>query len=97
MTKQFFEWDEVKAESNYKKHGIKFEDAVEVFDDPFCYCRRDRIENGEYRYQAIGYTRDGVMLLLVAYTLRKDDGTENIRIISARRVTKQERKQYGNR
>ena len=49
MTEQLFEWDENKAASNYRKHGIKFENAVHVFDDPLRILRQDRVENGEYR------------------------------------------------
>lgn len=97
MKEQIFEWDENKASSNYRKHGIKFEDAIEVFDDPYCIYQQDRIVDGEYRWQAIGYTSDGILLLLVAYTLRERDDTEVIRIISARQATRPERKRYGNR
>ncbi|CAD5607109.1 Protein of uncharacterised function (DUF497) [Escherichia coli] len=49
-----FEWDANKAKSNRVKHGIRFEDAVLVFDDPQHLSQQDRIENGEYRWQTIG-------------------------------------------
>lgn len=52
MNKQrIFEWDEEKAASNYRKHGIFFEDAVSIFQDPNIYTEQDRFENGEYRWQ----------------------------------------------
>ena len=49
-----FEWDENKAKSNRVKHGIRFEDAVLLFDDPQHLSQQERIENGEYRWQPIG-------------------------------------------
>lgn len=88
-----FEWDENKAASNFQKHGVTFEDAMAVFADPYRITRQDRFENGEYRWQTIGYSRNTV-LLLVAHTTWDDEGNEIIRIISARRVSKLERKQY---
>jgi hypothetical protein len=51
---RYFEWDEHKAESNYRNHGIRFEEAARVFDDPLAISRQDRIENGEERWQTIG-------------------------------------------
>jgi len=91
-----FEWDEAKALSNYQKHGIKFEDAALVFNDPFAVVGRDRIENGEERWRTIGMS-GGIMLLLVAHTLRfEEENTEVIRIVSARRLDKKERKYYEN-
>lgn len=44
-----FEWDANKAKSNLRKHGVRFEDAVLVFDDPRHLSRQERYENGEYR------------------------------------------------
>jgi uncharacterized DUF497 family protein len=56
--------------------------------------KQDRIENGEYRWQTLGVV-DGYLLLLVAQAVRDDvDGTEVIRIISARRAEPKERKRY---
>ena len=45
--KRYFEWDEQKAEINLRKHGIRFEDAARVFNDPLAVTDQDRIENGE--------------------------------------------------
>lgn len=65
-----------------------------MFDDPLHITRQDRIENGEQRWQTMGMA-NGVVLLLVAHTWREaGNGTEHIRLISARRATKLERKIY---
>jgi uncharacterized protein len=89
-----FEWDSMEAESNRRKHRVSFETATRVFADPFALVRQDRIENGELRWQTLGIV-EGYLLLLVAHTVRNDeDGTEVIRIISARRAKPKERKHY---
>jgi hypothetical protein len=54
---------------------------------------QDRIENGEYRWQSIGLIGD-CLILLVAHTVEESDGSEEIRIISARRADSKERKRY---
>ena len=92
--KTIFEWDPAKAESNLRKHRVSFEMATRVFADPFALVEQDRIENGEHRWQALGAV-DGYLLLLVAHTvLEVEDGTEVVRIISARRAAPKERKRY---
>ena len=89
-----FEWNPDKAASNLKKHRVSFKTAVRVFADPFALTEQDRIENGEYRWQTLGIV-EGHLLLLVAHTVQDDeDGTEVIRIISARRAEPKERKRY---
>ena len=89
-----FEWDKAKAESNLRNHGISFEIATRAFADLFALVKQDRIENGEHRWQTLGLV-DGYLLILVAHTVRDDvDGTEVIRIISARRAEPKERKHY---
>ena len=91
---RFFEWDNKKAEANFRKHGIRFEEAVRVFDDPLAVTEQDRIENGERRWQTIGMVA-GCLLLLVAHTVRFEDGDiEVLRIISARRVDRAERRRH---
>ena len=87
-----FEWDDEKAEANYRKHGIRFEEATEVFDDPLASTKKNRIENGEQRLQIIGRTKLSI-LLIVIHTVQ-ENGTAIIRIISARPLTPSERKQY---
>jgi uncharacterized protein len=89
-----FSWDNNKNASNLAKHGVSFEAAKLVFDDPLHLSKQDRVENGEQRWQTIGLVAD-CLLLLVAHTwVDEDDGTEHIRIVSARRATKIERKVY---
>lgn len=91
---QYFEWDDVKADMNFRKHGIRFDEAALAFGDPFAVSVQDRIENGELRWQTIGMV-GGCLLLLIANTVRlEDEGIEVIRIISARRVDRKERKLY---
>ena len=88
-----FEWDANKAASNKRKHGISFETATRVFADPARLEIQDRWQGGEERWQTIGMV-DGQVLLLVAHTIRDEAGTEVIRIISARRAEKSERRIY---
>jgi uncharacterized DUF497 family protein len=91
---RYFEWDGRKAETNFRKHGVRFEEAALVFDDPFALSEQDRIENGEQRWQNVGMA-GGCLLLLVAHTVRfEEKGVEVIRIISARRVNRKERRRY---
>lgn len=93
---RYFEWDEEKAENNFRKHGIRFEEAALVFDDPFAVSKCERVENGEQRWQTIGVSC-GFLLMLVAHTVHSESaGIEVLRIISARRVDRKERKQYEN-
>ncbi len=87
------EWDEVKARANVRNHGISFEVAAHVFADPLAVSVQDRIEGGEHRWQTVGVV-GGQLLLLVAHTVTHDDDAEVIRIISARRADKKERKRY---
>jgi len=88
-----FEWDEAKAKSNLRKHGVRFEDAMLVFADPFAMVEQDRWEGGELRWQTLGLV-GGIVLLLVAHTVRGEEGDEIIRIISARKAIRKERKRY---
>lgn len=98
MTLFQFTWDEAKNLSNQKKHdGIGFDVAARVFSDPLHLMMQDRIEEGEERWQTLGVVH-GVMVLLVAHTITEDtegcEPVEIIRIISARRATRRERKHY---
>ena len=88
-----FEWDENKNRSNRKKHGVGFETAKLVFDDPLHISIQDRFENGEERWRTVGLA-GGVVLLLVAHTYRDEDGDEVVKIISARKATRHERVRY---
>ena len=85
-----FEWNEDKAETNFKKHKVGFEEAESVFYDPLSVTIPDPDHSiDEYRFLDIG-TSDNSRLLIVVYTERMD----RIRIISARKATKTERKKY---
>jgi uncharacterized DUF497 family protein len=88
-----FEWDEAKAHSNEREHGVNFEDAMLVFSDPYAFVEQDRIEGDELRWQAIALV-GGVVILLVAHTVRQQGRDEIIRIISARRAERKERRRY---
>ncbi len=72
---------------------MSFETAGLVFTDPFARMRQDRVVNGEPRWQAIGRVAEE-LVLVVAHTVRSEDDNEVIRIISARKALKQERKRY---
>lgn len=85
-----FEWDSVKANANYRLHGVTFELAQTVFRDAFAVERLDdREDYGEGRFIIIGMAT-GQVILLVVYTPRG----ERIRIISARRATQHEEEDY---
>ena len=85
-----FEWDSNKAATNLAKHGVSFEEAKTVFDDPLYIDFYDLdLSDDEHRYIMIGMSEQN-RLLLVAYTERGDV----IRLISAREATRAERKAY---
>ncbi len=88
-----FEWDPAKSLRNLEKHRISFATAQLVFDDPKLLSVQDRIVDGEERGQAIG-TIGGATFVLVAFTYRDAGGDEVVRIISARRATCGERREY---
>ena len=85
-----FEWDEKKAKQNLKKHKVSFEEASTIFNDPFSITIPDPDHSiQEERYIDIGISEKG-RILIVCYTER---GT-NIRIISCRKATPMERREY---
>lgn len=85
-----FEWDQSKAAANLKKHGISFEEAKTVFDNPLAVIFDDEAHSiDEQREIIIGYSRQN-RLLLITFTERSG----NVRIISARLATRQEREDY---
>ena len=88
-----FEWDEAKNRSNKKKHGIDFETARLIFDDPHCISFVERVSDGEDRWHAIG-SIENIIVIVVVHTYREEVSDEVIRIISARRATRHERKLY---
>ncbi len=87
-----FEWDLAKAASNNQKHAITFEDATTIFDDPDHFTVNvTKPEHGEVRIMAVGSISTGRMIAVV-YTDR-----ERRRIISARKVRKNEQREYDTR
>jgi uncharacterized DUF497 family protein len=89
MYDEAFEWDDAKATRNYAKHGVRFEAARAVFDDPFAIEQVDDRENyGEDRFTLIGMASG--RLLVVVYTMRG----ETIRMITARGAEPYEQREY---
>jgi hypothetical protein len=90
-----FSWDENKNRENKKRHGIDFKEALEVFDDPLHISILDkRFDYFEERWITIGVTRKGKVIVVGHLYRLEQDGTEVIRIITARKATKKERQQY---
>lgn len=85
-----FEWDPAKAQANLRKHGVSFESACEVFLDPLLVVK-DAGDRNTGTQAVVGESLDE-RLLYVVHILRRDD--EVIRIISARPVTRHERREY---
>jgi uncharacterized DUF497 family protein len=85
-----FEWDEAKAAENLRKHGVSFDEAITVFEDPLFLIFSDVSHSfREQRYIIMGGSNQG-RLLVVAYTPKKD----RTRLISAKKATPWERKAY---
>ncbi|NIM22558.1 MAG: BrnT family toxin [Candidatus Latescibacteria bacterium] len=83
-----FEWDEVKAEKNLRDHGVDFADAATVLEDDLALTISDDTP-GEERFVTLGLDALGRHLVVV-YTWRED----RVRIISARKASKTERRRY---
>ena len=89
-----FEWDTRKAAVNRAKHGVSFEEAGSVFGDPDALDGPDLSHSEtEARFLRLGRAATG-RVLMVAYTVRRRDDGESIRIISARRASRKERAAY---
>ena len=88
-----FTWDKIKAKSNKRKHGVSFEEATTVFYDDFAleFFDESHSQLEEDRYLMLGISAE-TRLLLVCHCFREDEST--IRIISARKATKNESKFY---
>jgi hypothetical protein len=85
-----FEWDEAKADSNQRKHGVSFTEAMTVFADPLSLTGYDPDHSDdEDRYITMGLSAAG-RLLVVSHT----DRGEKVRIISAREAIRGEQKDY---
>ena len=83
-----FEWDDVKAASNFAKHGVSFEQARLALGDPSPLVGHVDQNSGEDRFTILGMS--GAILLHVTYTHRED----RFRIISARKANRNDRKAY---
>jgi uncharacterized protein len=89
-----FEWDDDKAVSNLRKHGILFEDARFVFSDPNRTTVPDvRFNYGEDRFVTYGFIDNRLFTVVFAQNFTLDV----VRIISARKANFRERKRYGHR
>ena len=82
-------WDPEKADFNYRKHKVRFSDAEPLLFDPMALSREDEAADDEQRFVTIGVDALNRMLVVV-YAYRGQD----IRLISARRATKNERRSY---
>ncbi|HOO72295.1 MAG TPA: BrnT family toxin [Spirochaetota bacterium] len=90
-----FEWDIKKAKGNFRKHGVNFENASTVIRDPHAITIYDD-EHGdsEDRWITLGVADNG-LLLVVHHTFKQvDKNTVSVRIISSRKATKKETRQY---
>ena len=81
-----FEWDDEKAESNWRKHGIDFEEAKDIFKDPVL--AQAQFEGGEDRWCVIGAANGHALIVVFA------ERDEFCRIISARRADRKSRARY---
>ena len=88
----YAEWDPAKARSNLAKHGISFADAANVLNHELAISILDSGPGGEDRFVVVGIDSLG-RILVVSYTYRRNI----VRIISARRATQSERKEYEKR
>jgi uncharacterized protein len=84
------EFDPKKAAGNLTKHGVPLDEAVGCLLDPLALVREDQNAQGEARFVLVGMSREG-RLLTVCYALREED---TIRLISARKATRKEGRQY---
>jgi hypothetical protein len=87
-----FDWDQAKAKSNLKKHGVSFEEAQSVFYDDFAVQFFDDGSPEELRFLLLGMSNES-RVLMVVHCERGDDA-EELRIISARKATKNEQQYY---
>ena len=96
MKRQFqFEWDEIKAAANWRKHGVPFELACTVFHDPRLLTAADLEHSGtEERWFSIGSASNGAMLSVVYLWSESDPATTKIRLVSARKATQMEIRHY---
>ena len=93
-----FDWDPAKARQNLKKHGVSFERAASIFLDPFAISIFDeRHSENEDRWVSIGAGANEVLIVVIHTFRNVDSDVSLIRIISARKATKEEAHQYHER
>ena len=93
MDNKKFTWDKNKSRTNKHKHGIAFEEAATVFDDYDALYESDPDHSEhEERFIILGYSQRE-RLLMVCHCYRENDAI--IRIISARKATREEHQRYG--
>jgi uncharacterized DUF497 family protein len=90
-----FEWDEVKAAANMRKHGVSFEVAATVFLDPQLLTAAD-LEHSETeeRWFSVGWASSGLILSVVYLWSETEPDATKIRLISARQATQSEIRRY---
>ena len=88
-----FEWNPEKARRNLAKHGVAFEVAMQVFDDPLAITEMDRVIDREERFRTIGRVGE-LTILFVAHTWVDAEDEVHVRIISARKADRTERRAY---
>ena len=93
-----FEWDPIKAKSNFQKHKVSFKRAAEIFLDPFMLSIYDKQHSElEDRWITIGKDSNNIPIVVI-HTFREVNSEDSIiRIISARKATKKEAKHYNLR
>lgn len=90
-----FEWDINKSKINKEKHDVSFEEALEIFTDPFHLSFLDkRFNYFEERWITIGVAKKGEMIVVGHLYYLNEKGEEFVRIIAARKATKKEREAY---
>ena len=90
-----FEWDTIKAKQNLRKHKISFERAAEVFRDPLAVSIIDEVHSEyEQRWVTMGRTKGGGVLVLIHTFVETSPDECKIRIISARKASRKEIRQY---
>jgi len=90
-----FDWDPAKAKTNAAKHGVTFEAAMTVFRDPLALTLFDPDHSvGEERWVTLGETASGNLLVVVQTWEEKGANEAAVRIVSARRPTRNEARQY---
>lgn len=95
MTTYQFDWDEAKAASNFRKHGVSFESAMTIFNDPMILTIFDPDHSDiEDRWISVGLAAAARLILAVHTHVEINAENVKIRIISARKPTKRETQQY---